>query len=95
MFTDVLGALNISGNKSKKGALIGCNFIKKTLTQVFSCEYCEIFKNTYFEEHLRTAASIGTMYEENKRLTPWTADLTKNSKLKMGKLQEARELDFT
>ena len=26
-------------------------------TQVFSCEYCKIFKNTYFEEHLRTAAS--------------------------------------
>ena len=24
---------------------------------VFSCEYCEIFQNTYFEEHLRTAAS--------------------------------------
>ena len=23
---------------------------------MFSCEYCEIFKNTYFEEHLRTAA---------------------------------------
>ena len=26
-------------------------------TQVFSCKYCEIFDNTYFEEHLRTAAS--------------------------------------
>ena len=32
-------------------------------TQVLSCEYCEIFKNTYFEEktyfeeHLRTTAS--------------------------------------
>ena len=25
--------------------------------QVFSCKYCEIFKNTYFEEHLGTAAS--------------------------------------
>ena len=25
-----------------------CNFIKKeTLTQVFSCEFCEIFKNTF------------------------------------------------
>ena len=23
---------------------------------VFSCEYCEIFRNTYFEEHLLTAA---------------------------------------
>ena len=35
-----------------------CNFIKKeTLAQVFSCEFYEIFKNTYFEEHLRTTAS--------------------------------------
>ena len=28
----------------------------KTTTQVLSCECCENFKNTYFEEHLRTAA---------------------------------------
>ena len=34
------------------------NFSKKeTQTQVFSCEFCEIFKNTFFVEHLRTAAS--------------------------------------
>ena len=26
-----------------------CNFIKKEIpTQVFSCEFCEIFKNTFF-----------------------------------------------
>ena len=36
-------------------ALQVVNFIKKR--QVFSCEYCEIFKNIYFEKHLRTAAS--------------------------------------
>ena len=30
-----------------------CNFIKKeTPTQVFSCEYCEIFKGSFFIEHL-------------------------------------------
>ena len=30
-----------------------CNFIKKeTLAQVFSCEFCEISKNTFFAEHL-------------------------------------------
>ena len=30
-----------------------CNFIKnKTLAQVFFCELCEIFKNTFFTEHL-------------------------------------------
>ena len=33
------------------------NLLKKTPTQVFSCEYCKIFKNPSFEEHLRTAAS--------------------------------------
>ena len=31
-----------------------CNVIKKgTLAQVFSCEFGEIFKNTFFKEHLR------------------------------------------
>ena len=30
-----------------------CNFIKnETLAQVFSCEFCEISKNTFFIEHL-------------------------------------------
>ena len=34
------------------------NFIKKeTLAQVFSCEYCKIFKSTFFIEHLRGTAS--------------------------------------
>ena len=27
-----------------------------TSTQVFSCEICKIYKNTYFEEHLLEAA---------------------------------------
>ena len=31
-------------------------FNKETPAQVFSCEFCEIFKSTYFEKHLRTAA---------------------------------------
>ena len=35
-----------------------CNFIKKeTLAQVFSWEFCEISKNIFFTEHLRTTAS--------------------------------------
>ena len=30
-----------------------CIFIKKeTLPQLYSCEFCEIFKNTFFTEHL-------------------------------------------
>ena len=28
------------------------------LAQIFACEFCEIFKNTFFTEHLRTTASI-------------------------------------
>ena len=39
-----------------------CNFIKKeSLAQVFSCEICEISKNTFFLEHLRTTASVSYM----------------------------------
>ena len=34
---------------------------KETLAQVFSCEFCNIFKNTFFTEHLRTAASVTTI----------------------------------
>ena len=30
---------------------------KEIPTEIFSCECCEIFKNTYFEEHFQTAAS--------------------------------------
>ena len=29
---------------------------------MFSCEFCEVFKNTYFAEQLRTAASASVMY---------------------------------
>ena len=31
---------------------------KETPSHVFSCEYCENLKNTYFEEHLGMAASV-------------------------------------
>ena len=38
---------------------INCNFIKKeTLAQVFSCDFCEISKKTFFTEHLVTTASV-------------------------------------
>ena len=36
------------------------NFItKETLAQLFSCEFCEISKNTFFTEHLWATASAG------------------------------------
>ena len=34
---------------------------KETLVQVFSCEFREISKNTFFTKHLRTTASVATV----------------------------------
>ena len=35
-----------------KATGLACNFTKKeALAQVFSCEFCKIFKNTFFTEH--------------------------------------------
>ena len=35
------------------------NFIKReALVQMFSCEFCEDFKNTFFTEHLRATAGL-------------------------------------
>ena len=40
--------LEISQNSLESTCALACNFIKKeTLTQVFSCELCEISKNTF------------------------------------------------
>ena len=42
-----------------------CNFIKKeTLAQEFSCEFCEISKNTFFAELLWTTASNTKVMEK-------------------------------
>ena len=60
-----------------------CKFIKKRPQHrcfpvniatflMFSCEYCEIFKNTYFEEHLRTAASEVTLRSDCLGRSFWT-----------------------
>ena len=44
--------------------LEACNFIKKeTLARVFSCEFCEISKNTFFIEHLQATASGKGSYD--------------------------------
>ena len=34
----------------------GLQLIKRDMAQVFSCEFYEIFKNTFFTEHLRVTA---------------------------------------
>ena len=37
---------------------LACNFIKnETPIQVFSCKFCEVFRNTFFTEHLWRIAS--------------------------------------
>ena len=41
----------------KIGVLNEKIYKKENPPQVFSCKYCKIFKNSYFEEHLRMAAS--------------------------------------
>ena len=39
------------------------NLIKKeTPAQVFSCEFCEILRNTFFTEHFRTIDFVRTIY---------------------------------
>ena len=44
---------------NKVASLQTCNFIKRRLQhRCFSCKIWEIFKNTYFEEYLRTTASV-------------------------------------
>ena len=32
-------------------------YYKETPTQVFSCDFCKIFQNSYFEEHMQTTTS--------------------------------------
>ena len=43
-----------------------CNFIKiEDLGQVFSCEFCEIFKNSFSYRTLSVAASVFTNNKTN------------------------------
>ena len=37
---------------NKHAGLKTCNFFKKRLKHVFSCKICDIFKNTFFTEHI-------------------------------------------
>ena len=41
---------------------LSCNFIKKeTLTQTFSCGFCEIFESTFFTEPLCATVSVNSL----------------------------------
>ena len=55
--------------------------LKETSTQMFSCEIWEIFKNTYFEEHLRTAAFIMLTNHTHYDINRWTKTIMKRSNL--------------
>ena len=47
---------------SKVAGLKACNFVKDNPTQVFSCEYCKIFKNTFFYKTPSVAAFAFTSH---------------------------------
>ena len=64
---DINWSVNISGcpENCSRGKLPACNFIKKeTLAQVFSCEFCEISKNTFFYRTPLVAAFVLKMMRE-------------------------------
>ena len=52
---------NTSDEFSFKQSLEDCNFIKKCLRHGFFQWICKIFKNTYFEEHMRATASEASL----------------------------------
>ena len=43
---------------NKVAGLRPATLLKEALAQVFSCQFCEISKNTFFTEHLWTTASV-------------------------------------
>ena len=56
------------------------NFIKKeTLVKVFSCEFCEISKNTFFAEHLWATASEQFKMKLKKTLGQLMTSTTKGA----------------
>ena len=54
-----MGSLKFRNIQRKTSVLE--SLFNKVVAQMFSCEYCGIFKNTYFEEHLGTAVSAGSV----------------------------------
>ena len=55
----------------KVGGLRPTTLLKKTLAQVFSCEFCEIFNNTFFTRHLWTTASTFIYKNNLKKKRIW------------------------
>ena len=61
-------------------------FLKETLAQVFSCEFCYIFKNTFFHRTTPVAAS------ENKTLIRGESYQSKLSKIRTFHSQNNRNI---
>ena len=58
--------------------LCQCLFFKETLAQVFSCEFCEISKNTFF---YRTAPVATSVNIKSEALLETSTDLFSDSKV--------------
>ena len=68
-----------------------CNFIKKeTLAQVFSCEFCLIFKDTFFTKYPRATTSvfIKVISKKRKRNFKSLEEEIKNLKMKFVPTEE-------
>ena len=54
----------------KKGVVRNfAEFTRKTLVQMFSCEFCKIHKNTFFaEHHLLTVSDYGSINKREGRI---------------------------
>ena len=49
--------------------VVGLRFIKKeTATHVFSCDFCDVFKNAFLIEHLRTTTSDNTTKHDTAQI---------------------------
>ena len=68
---------------------MACNFIKKkAVAQVFTCEFCEIFKNVFFTERLLMTASKYNHLETPKSLLFTCLHITFDKKLITFRLKE-------
>ena len=69
------GVLKTLQYSQENSCISGLQFyLKETPTLMLSCEYCETFKDTYFEEYLRTAASYFMQkknFSSKKFLNQW------------------------
>ena len=73
---------------NKVAGLKSATLLKTTLAQVFSCEFCEIFKNIFFTEHFWTTACLSkTLLKYLMKKRPinkiWNSLLKKSMSLPM------------